>query len=339
MSAPPDWVGVYGGGRMGLGIATAFALAGIGVRLVDSKPRASDPFQTLVSEGNAQIARDLAFLQSRNAISETERGAIERLVAWYPAERIDVLADARFVFEAVPEIMDVKAEAFRTLGAQVPESCVLASTTSTFLVSDLAECVKNPARFANAHWLNPAHLMPLVEVSSGDQTSNATTDRLVALLEQAGKVPVRMGPTPGYVVPRIQALAMNEAARMVEEGVGTPEEIDKAIRVGFGLRFAVLGLLEFIDWGGGDILYYASTYLSETVDADRYRVPDVIADNMQQRRNGLKDARGFYDYADTDVDAYRDQRTAVFVSLLEHLGLLPQAGGARSLLKERGDIG
>jgi 3-hydroxybutyryl-CoA dehydrogenase len=81
------------------------------------------------------------------------------------------------------------------------------------------------------------------------------------LLEGIGKVPVVCAATPGFIVPRIQALAMNEAARMVEEGVASAEDIDKAIRYGFGFRYAVLGLLEFIDWGGGDILYYASRHL------------------------------------------------------------------------------
>ena len=105
--------------------------------------------------------------------------------------------------------------------------------------------------------------MPLVELSPGEHTDPAVTARLKALLEGVGKVPVVCAARPGYIVPRIQALAMNEAARMVEEGVASAEDIDKAIKYGFGFRFAVLGMLEFIDWGGGDILYYASRYLTE----------------------------------------------------------------------------
>jgi 3-hydroxyacyl-CoA dehydrogenase len=93
-------------------------------------------------------------------------------------------------------------------------------------------------------------------------------------------------PVAGYIVPRIQALAMNEAARMVEVGVASAEDIDTAVRVGFGLRFSVLGLLEFIDWGGGDILYYASRYLSGAL-APRFESPQVIADNMQNRQKPL----------------------------------------------------
>src|SRR5207302_9834784 len=127
--------------------------------------------------------------------------------------------------------------------------------------------------------------IPLVEVSPGKETDPAIVDEVKALLEGIGKVPVVCAATPGFIVPRIQALAMNEAARMVEEGVVSAEEIDKAIRYGFGFRYAVLGLLEFIDWGGGDILYYASSYLDGAVGGDRYRELTVIYRHMQDSRS------------------------------------------------------
>ena len=133
------------------------------------------------------------------------------------------------------------------------------------------------------HWLNPAYLIPLVEISPGKATDPAIIARVKALLEGIGKVPVVCAATPGFIVPRIQALAMNEAARMVEEGVASAEEIDKAIRYGFGFRYAVLGLLEFIDWGGGDILYYASRYLEGALGSDRYRAPEVISQQHARR--------------------------------------------------------
>ena len=127
--------------------------------------------------------------------------------------------------------------------------------------------------------------------------------------------------TPGFIVPRIQALAMNEAARMVEDGVASAEDIDKAIRYGFGFRFAVLGLLEFIDWGGGDILYYASRYLEGALGSERYRAPEVISRNMRDGRIGLRTGAGFRDYSGLDVDVYREQRLAALVDMLRHFGL------------------
>jgi 3-hydroxybutyryl-CoA dehydrogenase len=142
-----------------------------------------------------------------------------------------------------------------------------------------------------------------------------------ALLEGIGKVPVVCAARPGFIVPRIQSLAMNEAARMVEEGVASAEDIDKAVIYGFGFRFAVLGLLEFIDWGGGDILHHASRYLVEALGDSRYAAPDIIATNMREGRIGMKTGQGFMNYEGVDQAAYREKRLAAFASALRAMGL------------------
>lgn len=114
---------------------------------------------------------------------------------------------------------------------------------------------------------------------------------------------------------------MNEAARIVEEGVASPEDVDKAVTYGFGLRFAVLGLLEFIDWGGGDILFYASRYLAEAMGDERFSAPDMVVENMEAGRIGLRSGSGFLDYAEMDIDEYRMEHFRRFLALLGHLGL------------------
>ena len=129
----------------------------------------------------------------------------------------EAVRDAEVVFEALPEVLDAKADALRWLGEHVDARATIASTTSTFVVTELQRHVAHPERMLNAHWLNPALLMPLVEISRSDATGQSVVDALAALLERVGKKPVICGPAPGYIVPRIQALAMNEAARMVEE--------------------------------------------------------------------------------------------------------------------------
>jgi 3-hydroxybutyryl-CoA dehydrogenase len=225
------------------------------------------------------------------------------------------------IFEGIPEVLDLKREALARASALAGPRPIIASTTSTILVDDLSGAVAHPERFLNAHWLNPAYLVPLVELSPGAGTDPAVTARLKALLEGIGKVPVVCAPRPGYIVPRIQALAMNEAARMVEEGVASPEEIDKAIKYGFGFRFAVLGMLEFIDWGGGDILYYASRYLTQALGSERYAAPDIVERNMREGRIGFRTGHGFLDYANLDLDAHRRERLKAFVAMLGQLGL------------------
>ena len=315
-------IACLGAGRMGRGIAVVFAYAGHAVTVVDFKPRAADAFATLAAEAMGEVRGTLASLARLGLFDESKVAAIAARVTVVPASDAQAaLSSASVIFEGLPEVLELKRDALARAAALAGAGPIIASTTSTILVDDLSGAVAHPERFLNAHWLNPAYLVPLVELSPGTGTRGEVTARLKALLEAIGKVPVVCAPRPGYIVPRIQALAMNEAARMVEEGVATAEEIDRAIKYGFGFRFAVLGMLEFIDWGGGDILYYASRYLTQALGSERYAAPAIVERNMQEGRIGLRAGQGFLDYASLDVDAYRRERLAAFVGMLGQLGL------------------
>ena len=315
-------IACLGAGRMGRGIAVAFAYAGHPVTMIDIKPRSPEQFATLEGDALGEIKATLATLARLDLLQTADIDKIMSRVSVVPADAsAAVLAATTLVFEGVPEIVDLKREVLGAASRATAPDVIIASTTSTILVDDLSGAVERPERFLNAHWLNPAYLIPLVEISPGTATDPDVTTRLKALLEGIGKVPVVCAATPGFIVPRIQALAMNEAARMVGEGVASAAEIDKAIRYGFGFRYAVLGLLEFIDWGGGDILYYASRYLEGALGSDRYRAPEVIETNMAEGRIGLRTGAGFLDYSGMDVAAYREQRLGALVEMLRHFKL------------------
>ncbi len=312
-----------GAGRMGRGIAIVFAYAGHPVAIVDFKPREASAFQTLAAEGQKEIRLTLATL--------ARLGLFEPRLVDDIAGRVTILPEhaaarafstAAVIFEGVPEVLEVKREVLARSSEIAGARPIIASTTSTILVDDLSSAVARPERFLNAHWLNPAYLVPLVELSPGKHTGADVTARLKALLEGVGKVPVVCAARPGYIVPRIQALAMNEAARMVEEGVASAEDVDKAVKYGFGFRFAVLGLLEFIDWGGGDILYYASRYLTGALNDQRYAAPEIIERNMRQGHIGLRSGKGFFDYDGLDVETYRAERLKAFIGMLRFLSLV-----------------
>ena len=319
---PRERVACLGAGRMGRGIAVVFAYAGHPVTIVDFKPRAAAAFSKLAAEAMDEVRATLTSLARCGLFDASNVDALVARVTVVPEPDAGAALSSAFViFEGVPEVLDLKREALARAAALAGPQPIIASTTSTILVDDLAGAVDRPERFLNAHWLNPAYLVPLVELSPGARTDAQVTARLKALLEGIGKVPIVCAPRPGYIVPRIQALAMNEAARMVEEGVASAEEIDKAIKYGFGFRFAVLGMLEFIDWGGGDILYYASRYLTEALGSERYAAPAIVERNMQDGHIGLRSGRGFLDYENLDIDAYRRDRLAAFVAMLGQLGL------------------
>jgi 3-hydroxybutyryl-CoA dehydrogenase len=315
-------IACLGAGRMGRGIAVAFAYAGHGVTMIDVKQRSAEQFAKLKAEAIDEVKKTLVSLSRFGLLQQADTEIVISRVSVVPSdENLAALGNAGLIFEGVPEVVELKREVLAAASKCVGPEIIIASTTSTILADDLSGAIEHPERFLNVHWLNPAYLIPLVEISPGKATDPAIIARVKALLEGIGKVPVVCAATPGFIVPRIQALAMNEAARMVEEGVASAEDIDKAIRYGFGFRYAVLGLLEFIDWGGGDILYYASRYLEGALGSDRYRAPEVISNNMKDGRIGLRTGAGFLDYSGLDIDAYRERRLAALVDMLRHFGL------------------
>ena len=319
--AAPRFAAV-GAGRMGRGIAIAFAYAGHRIALVDLRERSDEAWQKLRAEARAEIESSLSGLAQLGVLDAAQVPAIAARVELVPAaDAPRALAAAELVFEGVPETLEAKREAFEHINAHCPDDAILTSTTSSILVTQIAALVKRPERFLNMHWLNPAYVIPVVELSCHPGTDAAVLARTKALMEAIGKLPVVCGPTPGYIVPRLQALVMNEAARMVEEGAATAEEIDKATRYGLGLRFAALGVVEFIDFGGADILHHASREMSGSIDPARYAAPAILDRMMEEGRLGLKSGSGFYDYAARDVGAYRRDVLARTLGMLKHAGL------------------
>lgn len=311
-----------GAGRMGRGIAIAFAYAGHRIALVDLRARPPEAWDQLRDEAHAEIRASLAALAELGALEPAQIDAIASRVELVEAARAPAaLADAELVFEGVPETMDAKRDAFEALNRLCRDDAILTSTTSSILVTQLAGLVRRPERFLNMHWLNPAYLIPVVELSTHPDTAPDVLERTRALMQSIGKLPVVCGPAPGYIVPRLQALIMNEAARMIGEGVATAQEIDKATRFGLGLRFAALGVVEFIDFGGSDILDHASREMAASIDAHRYAAPAIVGQMVRRGHLGLKTGSGFYDYAGRDLGAYRRDVLSRTLAQLRQAGL------------------
>ncbi len=313
-----------GAGRMGRGIGHVFAYGGHPVTILDFKPRSTADFARLAAEAMAEIEANLRALAGEGVFSATLVPAILARIRIAPVEEAGaVLADAELVWEGVPERIADKAEALGRMSALAP-TAIIASTTSTMLVTELQRHVARPERFLNAHFLNPAFLIPLVEVSPSPSTDEAVTRRLIAMLEAVGKVPVRCKASPGYIIPRLQALLLSESARMVHEGVASAEDIDKAVRTGFGPRYTVMGPIEFIDYGGLDVAYYGCHYMAKALNSPRHGPPPELDALMQAGKRGLREGEGYYDWRGTDTDAYRRERFAQFVKLFGHLGEMPK---------------
>jgi 3-hydroxybutyryl-CoA dehydrogenase len=315
-------VAALGAGRMGRGIGHVFAWAGFEVDVIDFKPRADAG--RVAKEAIAEIRGNLALLAQLGLVDDVEK-VISRIKIISNPDAATALQQADVVFEGVTETEEAKRDAFARACKHLRPDAIIASTTSSMLADKLAGMVTHPARFLNAHFLNPAYLIPLVEVSPARTTSEDVFSRTKKILEDAGKVVVRCNPSPGFIVPRLQAAAMNEAARLVEEGVATPEEIDRAVRAGFGPRYTAMGLCEFIDYGGLDILFYASSSMQKALNAPRYEPPALVKKLMDERKRGTREGQGLYDWRGRDLPAYQRDLVGRYVALFQHLGLLKRA--------------
>ena len=310
-----DRVAVLGPGRIGRQIALAFALGGARVVLVDLKTRSVADAERVLTDARTEIARDARLMVEEAVITEPdEAAALARI-----EDRVGLgdLGDCTFVQEALPESVELKREIFKRLAGRIGPAAVVASTSSTISPSHLADVVDRPERFLVAHWLNPAHIIPLVEVVPGPRTAPETVQTTLARLERLGKVPVRCNDSPGFIGPRMQVLLMNEAVRLVEEGVATPEDVDKAFRAGMGFRYASVGIFEFIDWGGVDILYRASRYMTEAVGDDRFRPARLVEQKMAHNELGPKTGRGFFDYAGDRRATFETQKIRALLRQLK----------------------
>jgi 3-hydroxybutyryl-CoA dehydrogenase len=316
----PDPVGatvtVVGPGRMGTGIAQVFAAADHEVRLLDAKEREPPEREETFREVRDAVRSNLEFLAGAGQFDGDPETVWERVDA--TADVAAALDGADWVFEALPEGPEVKTEFMREAADHVPADAVVATTTSSISLERLAPAAPDPARLLITHWLNPAFIVPLVEVARSEVTDEAVVEATVDLLDGVGKEPVVCRDSPGFIGSRVQAAAMNEAVRAWEDGVASAEAIDTALQSGVGFRMAAMGLIEFVDLGGVDILYYVDEYLREEL-GPRFDPPESVREKMDRGELGPDTGRGYYDYEDVDVEAVRAEKYRAMLALRESI--------------------
>jgi 3-hydroxybutyryl-CoA dehydrogenase len=315
MGATEPIAAVVGAGRIGRQIGLAFALGGWQGRLRDVKERPRTEADAVLADARREIERDLGLMVDEAVVKPIE--ATDALARIECGVGLDGLGECAFVQEALPELLEVKRDAFTRLKGRVSDEAIIASASSTISPRHLADAVPGPGRFVVAHWLNPAHIIPLVEVVAGAATTPEVVERTLALLERLGKTPVRCGDSPGFIGPRLQVLLMNEAVRLVEEGVATPEDVDRAFRAGMGFRYASVGIFEFIDWGGVDILQRASRFMTEATGDARFAAARLVDEKIARNELGPKTGRGFFEYDGERRDQFESAKVRALLRQLK----------------------
>lgn len=300
---------VIGAGLMGRGIAQVFARAGCQVSLYDVDEKALGRALDL-------IRSDLSLLTRHGVIGEKMiPPVLSRIITRKGLE--ESVAEADLVVEAVPERVDLKQEVFSRVEACCPEHAILATTTSVIRVGDIASACQRPERVVGTHWMNPPFVLPLVEIVRGPATSKKVVETVRSFLEEkCGKRTVTCGDTPGFLVNRMAAAVLAEAAKLVEEGATSFEDIDRAWKEHLGFVLLLFGPFGNLDYIGLDVVYMAAKYLAWALKDERYTPPSWFEGKVSRGELGVKAGKGIYDYSGRSPEDLWQERVEKLLDIL-----------------------
>lgn len=284
---------VIGSGVMGSGIAYVGAIGGYSVTLVDIHEQALENAQKEIFQ---IMDKGLSLGKVTNETVLRVKGNLK-----FSSNVKAVLGDADLIIEAVPEKTEIKKEVFMMIEEFANERCLFATNTSTMSPTEIASFTKRPSQTIAMHFFNPVHKMPLVEIIRGLETSDETAKIIQEVAKQMGKETVVINEFPGFVTSRISALVGNEAFYMLQEGLGTAEEIDKAIKLGLNYP---MGPFELVDLVGLDVRLNNLKYLHEKL-GEKYRPAPLLEQYVKAGRLGRKSGKGIYDYTNNNKEGVK----------------------------------
>ncbi|MCH2320920.1 MAG: 3-hydroxyacyl-CoA dehydrogenase family protein [SAR202 cluster bacterium] len=278
-------VAVIGAGLMGHGIALDFALSGYDVCLQTRTQESLIRCRSMV-ETSAKLLVDLGKTTKEKTFNINDQ-------IQFTTNLETAASAADIVIESIYEDLDLKRSLFRELGAVSRADTVLASNTSSFLPSKLAEVTKNPERVLNVHYLNPPHIAPFVEVVPSPLTLNENTESVMSLLRVIGKKPILLKhEVEGFVASRLQAALLREALWLIENDIASANDVDMAISTGLGPRWSAAGVLKVLEFAGWDLLYRIEKelfpHLSTAADST------LLREMVDRGEIGVKSGLGFY---------------------------------------------
>ena len=302
-------VAIAGAGTMGASLAQAFAKYGYPVKLYDLFPAALEKARGLIR------LNQQGEVEAGNLTAE-ESAALQQRITF--VEKMEDLADTDFLVEAILEDLDIKHDFYRQLCAIVPEDAILCSNTSGLSITAIAKAVTHPERFAGMHWMNPPHIIPLIEIVRGEETSEETAEAVRQVALKLHKRPVVIKDAPSFVLNRLQQAILRESLHIVQEGIATPEAVDDVMKYALGFRYACFGPFETCDLGGLDIHYNISKYTFPDL-CDAKEPFGLLEECIQQNRLGVKNGAGFYDYSDGKDQETIRRRDELFLKLAKCL--------------------
>ncbi|MFX0066241.1 MAG: 3-hydroxyacyl-CoA dehydrogenase family protein [Candidatus Hermodarchaeota archaeon] len=277
-------IAVIGCGAMGSGIAYICAWKGYEVTV-------NDLSEEFLEKGFDKIRQAIVTGIEKGKLTIPDAEAVMNRLEAVPDLKITV-QNADLVIEAVSEDMNVKKELFAKLDEYTPPSVILASNTSTLSISEIASVTKRPEKVIGMHFFNPVVAMRLIEIVVGEKTSEETIQIIKDVTQKIEKTWVIAKDTPGFIVNRIIGAIINEGIRLLDEGLASKEDIDKAVMLGLNLHTGPIAMADYI---GLDIVYHAGNTLYEKL-GDRYKPSDTLKKLVEKKKLGIKTGEGFYKY-------------------------------------------
>lgn len=293
---------VIGTGMMGPGIAATLALGGVDACIVSRAPESA--------RKGLDAAREAILVLEANELAApaTANAALERLTE--SSDLDSAIAGADLVVESAPEDMTFKQDLFARMDSLAPPHCILASNTSGLSITRIASKCARPERVITAHFWNPPHLMPLVEIVKGERTSEEVVQTLRDLLVHCGKTPVVVKKDrPGQLGNRLQIALQREAMHIVAEGIATVEDVDLAAKCGFGLRLPVYGMFEHMDAVGLDLAGAVVDYVTRDLN-NEVGIPPIMREKIQAGET-------FHDWTTKDMSEVKQRRNRFLIGFLK----------------------
>lgn len=299
-----------GAGVMGSSFAQLFAQTGYDVVLYDISEDALDRARKLIAVNQAALVEQNSLTQEQ---SDALVGRIELTTSKECFKTVD------FVLEATAENMKIKHSFFSELSEVISEDAILCSNTSGMSITEIAKAVKHPERFVGMHWVNPPHLIPLVEVIAGAESSETAMQTTYDVALSLGQKPVRVYKDPtGFILNRLQYAVLREAFNCVEQGYASMEDVDNVMKYGLGMRYSCIGPFETIDFGGIDVFNHVGSYMFDSLCNDG-GLPRLLKEAYEEGKYGVKNCKGFYDYSDGKDAIALAERDRKFIAVAKAL--------------------